>query len=134
MSLIAIRGGLAAALTSTGIERIHEQDPDSVNPPTLVIGNPLGTYDDTFDGTYMPVFPVALIVSRAADSVRAIEAIDPYVDPSNPQSVHAALRADPTLGGTCAAAGVTRWSQFDGSYLYGDTEYAGVTFEIEVLT
>jgi hypothetical protein len=95
-----------------------------------VIGNPLGTYDDSFGGGYTPVFPVALIVSRAADSVRAIEAIDPYVDPDNPLSVHAALRSDPTLGGR-AVAGVARWSQFDGSYLYGDTEYAGVTFEIE---
>lgn len=127
MSLVNDRAAIAAALGATGIARIYASEPDSIEPPCLVVGNPTGTYSDTFEGLYSTTWPVVLLVSRAADSQHAIAAIDPYIETSGASSVVAALVGVPR-------AKVVGWSNYGAGYTVADTEYAGVTFEVQVLS
>lgn len=134
MTLAAIREGLATTLEATGIERIYTEDPDDITPPCIVIGNPTGSYDDTFEGGYSPRFPVVVVVSRTPNSTRAIETLDTYVDPTSSLSVTAAVRGDTNLGGACMSAAVIQWDSYDAqAYSWGVDEYAGVTFLIEIV-
>lgn len=126
MTLTATRATLATALKTTGIDRVYDTEPDNVQVPCLVVGNPVGTYDDTFDGDITYTFPVVLLVSRAADSQRAIAKIDPYIDPTDDSSVYAVLRE-------VQGARVVGFTNYGAGYEVAGQEYAGVTFEVQVL-
>lgn len=128
MTIESARADLAAALVHTGLTRIDDYERDTVNPPCLIIGNPLGTYDDDFDGDLTVTFPVTLLVGRQ-DAARASETIEPYIEATGSKSVPAAIKAH------MASGRVVGFSNYGGGYTVGggETEYAGVTFEVQAL-
>ncbi len=71
----------------------------SPTPPSLCVGGPIRwTYDETFDGTWRPVFELLLTV-HAGDLYRAQQTMYTYLAPSGTRSIPAAIYGDPTLGG-----------------------------------
>lgn len=126
MTLSATRTNIASALTTTGIARIYDMEPDNVQVPCLIVGNPVGNYDDTFDGAITYTFPVVLLISRAAGSDRAIAKIDDYIEPTGDHSVREALMA-------LSDARVVGFTNYGAGYEVAGQEYAGVTFEVQVL-
>lgn len=132
MTLSDIRAGLTSALESTGVDRVYPRDVDKVEPPALVVGNPDLDYDDTFEGSVTYSFPVFLLLGRAGGVDVAVEQIDEFLDPEGDSSVHAAVKADGTLGGTCQTAFVRHaaWGQMD----WAGIQFVGVTFDIDAVT
>lgn len=105
-----VRNGLATYLAGkiTGL-RASGNRPLQVNPPMAVVVPIQGSfarYSVTMDGEVDFTVRVILAVA-AADSTAGEDVLDPYVATSGPQSVWAAVQADPTLGGVVSSASVT---------------------------
>ena len=130
-SLSAIRAGRAARYaTNTALRNSYTTWPDQVNTPCSIVMPREGTWREALHGAPTFVFDVTLLAATWADRglPRAQESLDAYLDDTGSQSVHAALRADVTLGGTahtCDLAGFTS---------YGPIEVNGAEFIGCVLT
>jgi hypothetical protein len=67
-------------------------------PPAVCVAGPVRwAYDETFDGTWRPVFEVWVFVNPAS-LVNAQQALFAYLAPSGSKSIPAAIYGDPTLG------------------------------------
>jgi hypothetical protein len=117
---------LDTILHDDGAHRTYREEPDSVEVPCFVIGNPTFTYDEDFDGDMAYSWPLVLLVSRAADSQRAIQKIDPYTRPTGDYSVRAALASFPS-------ARLVGAGNYGGGYEVGTDFYVGITFEAQVI-
>jgi hypothetical protein len=126
MNIETARSTLKTKLQGTGIARVYATEPDRVDVPCIVVGNPVGSYDDTYGGELTYHFPIVVLVARS-DSQRAITDVDPYIDPTGTASVRAALAS-------MSQARVVGFSNYGAGYTVGDEEYAGVTFEVQVLS
>lgn len=119
----AIRQALAAYLTSSIGLRATANRFGQVSPPCAVIIPETGrliTYAQTFDGETNYYLRAVLLVSEG-DSASGQDLLDGYLSPEGSGSVHAAVQADPTLGGIVSYAavieatgyGVTNWNGVD---------------------
>lgn len=111
-SLSDIRKGLAERMHSiTGLRTYAYMHPKPEVPAICISGPKVGTqYDDTFSGTWMPLFDVWLFVNPQ-DLVRAQQTLDTYLDNSGTKSLRAALDADSALGGlgvSCRFVGISQ--------------------------
>jgi hypothetical protein len=129
-SLHDLRDGLRRrAETIGGLRTYAEMHPKPEAPAFCVNGPVRWTYDETFDGTWRPVFECWVLVS-ASDLYRAQEALDTYVAPSGAKSIAAAIYADTTLGGVADDTRV-----IGGARPYTTVDTAGVPllgFALEV--
>jgi hypothetical protein len=104
-----VRQALATYLTTaTGLAATPNRFAQ-VNPPMAVIMPVTGSfirYSTTFDGETDYTLRVIVLVSEG-DSVSGQDLIDGYLSVSGPQSIWAAVQADPTLGGKVSFAAVT---------------------------
>lgn len=120
-----LREGIAERLaTITGL-RVHDTVPDTVSPPAAVVRPDQGTfltYDTTMGGeSHDYLFVVTVLVAGGVDRA-AQEAVDAYLATSGARSIHAALEADPELGGVADDAHVS------SARNYGPVTFAGVDY------
>lgn len=124
MSIASRRAALAAGLATTG-DHVDTYERDIANPPCLIVGNPVGTYADDFEGDFAVTFPVLFLAGRG-DLPSAEAEIDLRLETSGTKSVPAAVEA-------VEGAAVVRFTNYGGGYTFGEIEYVGVTFEVEML-
>jgi hypothetical protein len=119
----AVRQAVANYLTTAIGLRATANRFGSVSPPMAVIAPVTGTlirYQQTFDDETDYSLRAILLVSEG-DSAAGQDALDAYLSPVGSQSVHAAVQADPTLGGQvsycavieAAGYGLTNWNGVD---------------------
>lgn len=133
-TLTAIRNGLAAYLASkiTGL-RATGNRPLQVNPPQAVIMPTQGAfarYSVTLDGEADYSLRIILLVAPA-DSTMGEDLLDPYIATSGPQSIWAAVQADPTLGGLVSYAAVIEATGYGLMNMTG-IDYLAVHFIINI--
>ena len=132
-SLRDLRDGLRRRAETIGGLRTYAEMHPKPEPPAFCVNGPVRwTYDETFDGTWRPVFECWVLVN-AADLYRAQEALDTYVAPSGQRSIAAAIYGDTTLGGVANDTRV-----IGGARPYTTVDTAGVpllgfALEVEVL-
>ena len=133
-SLSELRAALAAQLTSmTSLQGIYTDEPGQVSPPAAVIrlGSPAITYSTSVaGGSHDYSFTILLLVGNA--STVGQEALDGYLDTSGPDSIYAAVNADPTLGGVADSAEVTT-VQNAGLVTWAGADYLGAELLVAVL-
>ena len=112
MLLRAVREGLADALQAIPDMSVHSYVPATPSPPALCVGDPLeGSYDDTFEGHMLPVrVPVHAFIA-SSDELSAATLFDGLVSNEGSASIYQAVKADRTLGGTCADVMVVGWER-----------------------
>jgi len=127
--ILAVRSGLADAIrTGTGV-RTYAGNRDQVETPCYVVPLPEVEYHTEFGNGIRCTFGVRYLVARA-DEVVAEERLAEAMSPS---TLLAAAEADQTLDGTAETVAVTNASRM-GVYAYGDIDYLGVEFTIDVLS
>ena len=102
-------------------------------PPAAVIrlGSPAITYSTSVAGaSHDYAFTILLLVGNA--STVGQEALDGYLDTSGPDSIYAAIDADPTLGGVADSAEVTT-VQNAGLVTWAGADYLGAELLVAVL-
>ena len=119
----AVRQAVADYLTTAIGLRCTSNRFGTINPPMGVVVPQTGTlirYSATFDGETDYTIRVVMLVSEG-DSTSGQDALDGYLSPAGPNSVYAAVQADPTLSGTVSYAavieatgyGVMNWNGID---------------------
>lgn len=129
----SIQAGLASLLGSISGLRTQDQTRDIVAIPVAVIGLPDSvTYDFTFArGADTYVFTVRVLTGRASERAAGV-LLASYLSGTGSSSIKAAVESDPTLGGSADTTRVQSASGI-GAYQYGDIDYLGVEFTIEVI-
>ena len=132
-NLSNIRTGLANALGNVSGITVKAFVPDSIEPPTAIVGTmDRIEYDSTMArGSDTYVIRVFLYVSRV-DAQDSQETLDSFVAPSGATSVKAKVEADRTLGGACDSVRVVEANNY-GVYTINSIDYLGVEFTIEVI-
>lgn len=131
--ILALRDALAdAARTGTGV-RCYKGNRDQVEPPCFVVGLPQRIeYDMAFArGADVHTFGVRFVVGRT-DEVVAEERLAAALDGEGDSSLKAALESDQSLGGVADTVTVTAAGQL-GVYAYGEVDYLGVEFTVDVI-
>jgi len=133
-TIAAIRDAIGAALAPIGLE-IHTYTRGTVNPPAAVILPAPGTfleYHQTLDSAEGLLYHMRVVLLVAfADAETGTDALDAYLEPSGPQSVSAAIEADPTLGGAVSFA-VPETAGRYGTLAYGGMDYLGCELIVAV--
>lgn len=132
MDPAAVRAGLAAKL-ATVFERVHDNAPDSVNPPCAIIRlNPETAvrYKRTLTGTVELDFIITVVVSSAWTRTGQ-DALDAYMATSGASSVLAALES--IVSGVTDYAIVVEARNY-GTVTVGTSQFFGVDFAVEVST
>jgi hypothetical protein len=128
------REGIAAALRTIPGLRAHAIAPDNIACPAAVVEPDTAiflTYDVAMArGADDLILRITLFVNRASE--RAGQAkLDAYIAGDGPQSVRAAVEADPTLGGLVDSVAVTTvWNY--GQVTFGGVDYFGCQMVVEV--
>lgn len=130
-----IQSGLMGVLDNV-VSRVLGNDRDVVSVPLgglAVVGLPTSVeYDFTFQrraDTY--TFTVRVLSGRQSE--RAAETLlAEFISGTGTNSIKAAFNANETLGGVAETMRVVSAAQL-GSYVYGEVEYLGVEFTIEVI-
>jgi hypothetical protein len=101
-------------------------------PPCVCVGGPIRwTYDETFDGTWRPVFEVWVLVNPA-NLPLAQNALFAYLAPTGQSSIPAAIYGDPTLGGAASDTRVLGGSRPPSVADYAGGSLLGCALEVEV--
>lgn len=135
-SLSAIREALAVRLRTIPILVVHAQVPDSIVPPAAIVspgfeGDPAIRFDSTMArGSDDFLFTVTLLV-QYADDLAAQQELDAYLAGSGERSIKAVIEDDPSLGGLVHFAHVREARNY-GRQAWGETDYLGVDFGVEV--
>ena len=132
-SLSSIRTGIATNLGNITSLSVYGFVPDSIEPPTAVIGVVDNIeYDSTMArGADTYTIPVFLYVSRV-DAQDAQETLDGYLASAGASSVKAQVESDITLGGEAQSVRVVEADNY-GVYTINNIDYLGVEFTIEVI-
>ena len=85
--------------TVPGLRCYPEMHPKPEPPAACVAGPIRWTYDESFDGTWRPVFEVWVFVNPANLVTAQNPALFSYLAPTGTKSIPAAIYGDPTLGG-----------------------------------
>lgn len=132
-SLTSIRNGIGANLESISSLMIYKYVPDSVEPPTAIIGVVESIeYDTTIArGADTYTIPIFLYVSRV-DAQDSQETLDSYLASSGSSSIKAQVESDQTLGGAAQSCRVVEADNY-GVYTVNNIDYLGVEFGVEVI-
>ena len=129
----SIRSGIATNLENISSLTVFGFVPDSIEPPTAVVGV-VDTleYDSTMArGADTYNIPVFLYVSRI-DAQDSQDTLDAFLASSGSSSVKAQVESDITLGGQAQSVRVVEADNY-GVYTINNIDYLGVEFMIEVI-
>ena len=132
-NLSSIRSGIATNLQNISSLTVFGFVPDSIEPPTAVVGV-VDTleYDSTMArGADTYNIPVFLYVSRI-DAQDSQDTLDAFLASSGSSSVKAQVESDITLGGQAQSVRVVEADNY-GVYTINNIDYLGVEFMIEVI-
>lgn len=128
MTLAAVRDELATKLRTIDplSGRTRTFAPESVSPPSAFIGTM--SYDPraAFGGVANLTAEVWVVISRAADSVRAAETLDSYIDGVN--AVPDALEATGTAWDSLAVTSI----EFPITVEFNQTQFLAARFDCEL--
>tara|TARA_R100001163_G_C5067744_1_gene207135 strand:- start:4676 stop:5083 length:408 start_codon:yes stop_codon:yes gene_type:complete len=132
-SLTDIRNGIGTALESVSSLMVYKYVPDSIEPPTAIVGvMETVDYDLTESrGADRYTIPVFLYVSRV-DAQDSQETLDSYLASSGASSVKTKIESDITLGGVAQSVRVVEADNY-GVYSINNIDYLGVEFTVEVI-
>lgn len=132
-NLTNIRNEIKNNLANITSLSVYGYVPDSIEPPTAVVGvMDTITYDDTMSrGSDRYSVPVYLYVSRV-DAQDSQETLDGFLVSSGANSVKAQIESDTTLNGEAQSVRVTSASNY-GVYEINNINYLGVEFIVEVI-
>lgn len=117
--LSAIRSGLATRIAAvTTFRQTYATWPDQVVFPCAIVMPLTANWREALAGAPMFQLEVTILMCPWQDRGpgRAQEALDAILDDTGAQSVHAAIRADRTLGGvadTCDVEGFTEYGAIE---------------------
>jgi len=132
-TLTSIRTGLATNLANITSLSVYSYVPDSIEPPTAVIGLVDNVnYDSTMQrGADTYEIPIYLYVSRV-DAQDSQDTLDSYLASSGASSIKQQCESDLTLGGVASSVRVIEADNY-GVYNVNNTDYLGVEFTVEVI-
>ena len=132
-NLTNIRNEIGNNLANITSLSVFKFVPDSVEPPTAVVGvMDTITYDDTMArGSDRYSVPVYLYVSRV-DAQDSQETLDGYLVSSGASSVKTQIESDTTLNGEAQSVRVVSAGNY-GVYEINNINYLGVEFIVEVI-
>lgn len=132
-TLTSIRTGLATNLGNITSLSVYSYVPDSIEPPTAVIGVVDNVnYDSTMQrGADTYEIPIYLYVSRV-DAQDSQDTLDSYLASSGASSIKQQCESDLTLGGVASSVRVIEADNY-GVYNVNNTDYLGVEFTVEVI-
>jgi len=132
-SLTSIRNGIATNLGNISSLFVYGYVPDSIEPPTAIVGVVESVEYDTSmaRGADTYEIPVLLYVSRV-DAQDSQETLDTYLASTGANSIKAQIESDQTLSGSAMSCRVVEASNY-GVYTINDIEYLGVEFEVSVV-
>ena len=132
-SLSSIRSGIATNLGNISTLSVFAFVPDSIEPPTAVVGVVDNIeYDSTMArGADTYTIPVFLYISRV-DAQDAQDTLDAFLASSGSSSVKAQVESDITLGGEAQSVRVVEADNY-GVYTINNIDYLGCEFTIEVI-
>ena len=132
-SLTSIRNGIATNLGNISSLSVYGYVPDSIEPPTAVVGVVESIdYDSTMArGSDTYNIPILLYVSRV-DAQDSQETLDGYLASTGASSVKAQVESDLTLNGSAQSVRVVEADNY-GVYTVNDIDYLGVEFGVEVI-
>ncbi len=127
-----VSDGLCARLQTIAGLRANAGRPDALHVPAAWPRLIRIDYDRDMGGRMVMTFEVMLL-SRPFEQgvVMAQRETWPYLSPTGPQSLKAALEADPTLGGIAEQVVVTAARDL-GTYEFDGVDYVGAVFDVEV--
>lgn len=132
-SLSSIRSGIATNLGNISSLTVFGFVPDSIEPPTAVVGVVDNIeYDTSMSrGADTYSIPVFLYVSRV-DAQDAQDTLDAFLASSGSSSVKTQIESDVTLGGVANSARVVEADNY-GVYTINNIDYLGCEFTVEVI-
>ena len=132
-SLSSIRSGIATNLGNISSLTVFGFVPDSIEPPTAVVGVVDNIeYDTSMSrGADTYTIPVFLYVSRV-DAQDAQDTLDAFLASSGSSSVKTQIESDVTLGGVANSARVVEADNY-GVYTINNIDYLGCEFTVEVI-
>ena len=132
-SLSSIRSGIATNLGNISSLTVFGFVPDSIEPPTAVVGVVDNIEYDTSmaRGADTYSIPVFLYVSRV-DAQDAQDTLDAFLASSGSSSVKTQIESDVTLGGVANSARVVEADNY-GVYTINNIDYLGCEFTVEVI-
>ena len=132
-SLSSIRSGIATNLGNKSSLTVFGFVPDSIEPPTAVVGVVDNIeYDSTMArGADTYSIPVFLYVSRV-DAQDSQDTLDAFLASTGSSSVKAQVESDITLGGEAQSVRVVEADNY-GVYTINNIDYLGCEFTIEVI-
>ena len=132
-SLSSIRSGIATNLENISSLTVFGFVPDSIEPPTAVVGVVDNIeYDTSMSrGADTYSIPVFLYVSRV-DAQDAQDTLDGFLASSGSSSVKTQIESDVTLGGVANSARVVEADNY-GVYTINNIDYLGCEFTVEVI-
>jgi len=132
-SLSSIRSGIATNLGNISSLTVFGFVPDSIEPPTAVVGVVDNIeYDTSMSrGADTYSIPVFLYVSRV-DAQDAQDTLDAFLASTGSSSVKAQVESDITLGGEAQSVRVVEADNY-GVYTINNIDYLGCEFTVEVI-
>jgi len=132
-SLTNIRNELKNNLANISTLSVYGYVPDSIEPPTAVVGVMEGiNYDASMQrGADRYEIPIFLYISRV-DAQDSQETLDGYLASSGATSVKAQVEIDKTLNGEAQSVRVVSAGNY-GVYSINNINYLGVEFVVEVI-
>ena len=132
-SLSSIRSGIATNLGNISSLTVFGFVPDSIEPPTAVVGVVDNIEYDTSmaRGADTYTIPVFLYVSRV-DAQDAQDTLDAFLASTGSSSVKTQIESDSTLSGVANSVRVVEADNY-GVYTINNIDYLGVEFMIEVI-
>ena len=132
-SLTSIRNGIATNLGNISSLYVYSYVPDSIEPPTAIVGVVESVEYDTSmaRGADTYEIPVLLYVSRV-DAQDSQETLDTYLASTGANSIKAQVESDQTLSGSAMSCRVVEASNY-GVYTINNIDYLGVEFEVSVV-
>jgi hypothetical protein len=124
----------AIATVTATVPELHGYDkivPKIQVPAVMAFPPDRVTYGETFDDEGTMLFVLRLYVTRAQDGSDQV-LLNAYISREGQQSVVAALRASPRLGGAVADARVVEAANY-GDYPVSQITYLGVELRIQAM-
>lgn len=131
--LAQIQGALQTNLETIPGLHCYDYLPDSPVTPAAIVNDPEEiVYDMSFQrGSDEMTLPILLVV-QGTDRSKS-EELSSFIASSGSNSIRAAIRSDPTLGGLVADCHVTRVDSF-GRYTFGSVVYPGCKAHVSIYT
>lgn len=133
-SITQIRNGLAMSLKAIPGLRVEAVWPDTLNTPAALVRPMNGRFHEAMGSpgfSYLTFEIVILAAATAKGLKNGQELLDPYLEPSGPKSLKAAIERDITLGGVVTTLIVLGWQNY-GSLAVADIEYLGAQLSVDV--